>query len=150
MEDTELVRGALGGSQDAFRALVLRYQRPVFALILRMVRDPETAEERAQETFAQCYGRLATYDPARRFASWLFKIAHNTSIDHLRRGGLETVPLEEPGEEGGGDLFAVLEDASAEAPDARALRRDLGRALERAIATLRPEYRAAVLMRYAE
>jgi RNA polymerase sigma-70 factor (ECF subfamily) len=87
MDDAGLVARALGGSQDAFREIVLRYQRPVFALILRMVRDPETAEELAQETFVKCHGRLSTYDPSRRFASWLFKIAHNTSIDYLRREG---------------------------------------------------------------
>lgn len=149
MTDADLVARTLGGSQDAFRELVVRYERPVFALILRMIRNPTTAEELAQETFVKCYGRLATYDPARRFASWLFKIAHNTTIDHLRRGGPETVPLETPGEEGG-DLSAVLEDASSESPAAAAERREMARALERAIATLRPEYRGAVVMRYAE
>jgi RNA polymerase sigma-70 factor, ECF subfamily len=148
-EDTDLVVRALAGSQDAFRDLVTRYQRPVFALILRMVRDPQAAEELAQETFVKCYGRLATYDAERRFSSWLFKIAHNTTIDHLRRGGLETVPLESGPEEGTG-LAAVLEDGSVETPDAAVRRRDLREALERSIATLRPDYRAAVLMRYAE
>jgi RNA polymerase sigma-70 factor, ECF subfamily len=149
MTDADLVARTIGGSQDAFRELVVRYERPVFALILRMIRDPMTAEELAQETFVKCYGRLSTYDSARRFSSWLFKIAHNTTIDHLRRGGPETVPLEAPGEEGG-DLSAVLEDASSESPSAAAERRDMARALERAIATLRPEYRGAVVMRYAE
>src|SRR5215218_490612 len=98
MIDADLVARALSGSQDAFRDLVVRYERPVFALVLRMVRDHLAAEEIAQETFVKCYGRLSTYDPGRRFSSWLFKIAHNTAIDHLRRGGLETVPLEQHGD----------------------------------------------------
>ena len=152
--DPPLVARALAGSQDAYRELVLRYERPVYTLILRMVRDPATAEELAQDSFVKAFGRLATYDPQRRFSSWLFKIAHNTTIDHLRRGVPETVSLSPGGagaavEEGPG-LEAVLEDEAAEAPDAAALRHDLGRALERAIGGLRLEYRQTVVLRYQE
>jgi len=147
--DAELVASALRGADDAFRDLVLRFERPVYALILRMVRDAETAEDLAQEVFVKAYRHLASYDPRRKFASWLFKIAHNASIDHLRRAELDTVPLAAEKEEGGG-LMAVLADASAESPAAAAERRDMARALERAIARLRPEYREAVVLRYVE
>ena len=59
-----------------------------------MVQDPATAEDLAQEVFVKAFRRLGTYDPQWKFSSWLFKIAHNTTIDHLRRGAPETVPLE--------------------------------------------------------
>jgi RNA polymerase sigma-70 factor, ECF subfamily len=150
MTDAELVAGALGGSQDAYRGLVLRFERPVFALILRMVQDRPTAEDLAQETFVKAFRSLHTYDPRRKLASWLFKIAHNTTLDHLRRGGLATVPLEATGEDDGASLADVLADEGTEGPAAAAERHDLARALERAIATLRPEYRAAVVLRYVE
>jgi RNA polymerase sigma-70 factor (ECF subfamily) len=148
--DAELVASALRGSEDAFRDLVVRFERPVYALILRMVRDPETAEDLAQEVFVKAFRRLSSYDPRRKFASWLFKVAHNATIDHLRRSELDTVPLAAEQEEGGGGLQAVLADASAESPAAAAERRDMARALERAIAGLRPEYREAVVLRYVE
>jgi len=147
--DAELVESTLRGSQEAFRDLVLRFERPVYALILRMVRDAETAEDLAQEVFVKAYRHLASYDPRRKFASWLFKVAHNTTIDHLRRAQLDTVPLAAEQEDGGG-LLAVLADASTESPAAAAERRDMARALERAIARLRPEYREAVVLRYVE
>lgn len=147
--DAELVASALRGSEEAFRDLVLRFERPIYALILRMVHDSQTAEDLAQEVFVKAYRRLGSYDPRRKFASWLFKVAHNTTIDHLRRAQLDTVPLAAEQEEGGG-LLAVLADPTAESPAAAAERRDMARALERAIARLRPDYREAVVLRYVE
>ncbi len=149
--DAELVAGALKGSQDAYRELVKRFERPVYSLIVRMVQDPAAAEDLAQEVFVKAFRRLSTYDPQWKFSSWLFKIAHNTTIDHLRRGTPETVPLEAEEDDAGGhrSLSAVLADETVEDPLAAAERRDLGRSLERAISSLRPEYRQAVLMFYA-
>jgi RNA polymerase sigma-70 factor, ECF subfamily len=150
--DAELVASALKGSQDAYRELVTRFERPVYSLIARMVQDPATAEDLAQEAFVKAYRSLRSYDPSRKLSSWLFKIAHNTTIDHLRRNALETVPLEAPPdqEEGRGGLAAVLADGSVENPAAAAERRDMARSLERAIARLRPEYREAVVLFYIE
>jgi RNA polymerase sigma-70 factor, ECF subfamily len=148
--DAELVASARRGSQDAYRELVKRFERPVFSLVLRMVQDPATAEDLAQEVFVKAFRHLDTYDERWKLSSWLFKIAHNTTIDHLRRGGPETVPLEaEEDDDKGGGLAAVLADGTAEDPQAVAERRDLARSLERAISHLRPEYRQAVLMFYA-
>jgi RNA polymerase sigma-70 factor (ECF subfamily) len=144
-----LAESARDGSAAAFRELVRRFERPVYTLVLRMVRDPGTAEELAQDVFVKAYRRLDTYDPERRFASWLFKIAHNTTIDHLRRSAPDLVSLEAGGEEGGG-LAAVLVNPAGESPEAIAERGDLARDLERAISALRPEYRTAVVMRYQE
>ncbi|HEY9420097.1 MAG TPA: sigma-70 family RNA polymerase sigma factor [Thermoanaerobaculia bacterium] len=145
--DAELVASALRGSQDAYRELVKRFERPVYSLVLRMVQDSGTAEDLAQEVFVKAFRRLDTYDPQWKFSSWLFKIAHNTTIDHLRRGTPDTVPLETE-EDDKGSLVSVLADQSGEDPRAAAERRDLGRALEKAIGRLRPEYRQAVLMFY--
>ena len=146
--DAELVTAALRGSQDACRELVTRFERPVYSLVLRMVQDAGVAEDLAQEVFVKAFRRLDSYDPRWKFSSWLFKIAHNTTIDHLRRGGPETVPLEAEAEGERGSLAAVLADGSVESPLAAAERHDLARSLERAIARLRPDYREAVLMFY--
>lgn len=151
--DAELVAEAMRGRQEAFRELVVRFERPVYSLIARMVQDPATAEDLAQEVFIKAFRRLDTYDPQRKLASWLFKIAHNTTIDHLRRNTPDTVPLEaDPGEreEGRGGLAAVLADESLEDPSAAAERKDMARSLERAIARLRPEYREVVVLFYLE
>ena len=149
--DAELVASALAGSQEGFRDLVVRFERPVYSLIARMVQDPATAEDLAQEAFVKAYRSLRTYDASRKLSSWLFKIAHNTAIDHLRKSTPETVSLEAPQEDDGrGGLAAVLADSSREGPAAAAERRDLARSLERAISRLRPEYREAVVLFYVE
>ncbi|HBL26078.1 MAG TPA: RNA polymerase subunit sigma-24 [Acidobacteria bacterium] len=151
--DAELVAEALGGAEEAFREIVVRFERPVYSLIARMLQDPATAEDLAQEVFVKAFRRLDTYDPSRKLASWLFKIAHNTTIDHLRRHTPETIPLEtgkDPGEEHRGGLAAVLADDSLESPSSAAERRDMARSLERAIARLRPDYREVVVLFYIE
>lgn len=150
LTDGELVVYALQGRQEAFRELVVRFERPIYSLVARMVQDPAAAEDLAQEVFIKAFRRLDTYDPQRKFSSWLFKIAHNTTIDHLRRHVPETVPLEAEKDDDRGGLAAVLSDGSSEDPSAAAERRDMARSLERAIARLRPEYRESVVMFYVE
>lgn len=152
--DAELVAEARRGAQEAFREIVVRFERPVYSLIVRMVQDPGMAEDLAQEVFIKAFRRLETYDPTRKFSSWLFKIAHNTTIDHLRRHAPETISLEGGGkdreEESRGGLAAVLSDESTEDPSAAAERKDMARSLERAIALLRPDYREVVVLFYLE
>src|SRR3989454_1422556 len=93
--DVDLVNGALAGSERAFRELVQRYERPVFSVILRVVRDPSRAEELAQDTFVKAFLKLDTYAPERKFSSWLLAIAHHAAIDEVRRGNVRTTPLQE-------------------------------------------------------
>lgn len=148
--DEQLVLEACAGSQSAYRELVHRFERPVFNLVVRMVRDHAAAEELAQDAFVKAFTRLDTFRPEQgKFSNWLFKIAHNTAIDHLRRGSLETVPLESR-EEDDPDLGRVLADPGAESPLDAALRGDLVEALSAAVDRLRPEYREVVVLRHQE
>ena len=62
-----------------------RYQRPIISLISRMTGDRALAEDLAQETFVKAFRSLAAFDTTRRLSSWLFRIAHNTAIDAMRR-----------------------------------------------------------------
>lgn len=147
-QDAELIQEALDGSQEAHRQLVLRYQRPVWGLLQRMVRDSMLAEDLAQEVFVKAFRALGTFDRTRKFSSWLFKIAHNTAIDYLRRKQLDTVALETPA--GEPDLLAVIPDSESESPDSALQRQDLARDLEASLERLRPEYREVVLLRFHE
>ncbi|HVS14710.1 MAG TPA: sigma-70 family RNA polymerase sigma factor [Thermoanaerobaculia bacterium] len=150
MTDAELVARALEGSEEAYREIVLRYQRPVFSLVVRMVRDQELAEDLAQEAFIKAFRALRRYDPSRKFSSWLFKIAHNATIDHLRRQRLDIDSLDDRADPDGRALGERLEDEGTPAPDQRVHRRDVAAALEEAIAALRPEYREVILLRFVE
>ncbi len=147
--DEELAVAASRGSEEAFRELVERFGRPVFALVVRIVRRGEIAEELAQETFVKAWRALARFDPARKFSSWLFKIAHNCALDALRRRGEETFSLDEPLADGESER-ELPADPKAENPLSRATARAAGRELERALSGLRPRYREILLLRFAE
>src|SRR2546425_329533 len=92
--DQDIVAWAKEGHEAAFRELVRRYERPIFSLIYRMVRNRELAEDLAQETFIKALNALESYRPEYKFSSWLFKIANNAAIDHLRKRELDTLSLE--------------------------------------------------------
>jgi len=147
--DIELVRQALGGSETAYSDLLGRFQRPVFSLVRRMVGDPGLAEDLAQEVFLKAFRALGSFDQSRKFSSWLFKIAHNTAIDYLRKKQLDTVALEtsDPSDP---DLVAIIPDSSSESPETSAHRRDMAEALEQALGSLRPAYREVVVLRFQE
>jgi RNA polymerase sigma-70 factor, ECF subfamily len=148
--EARLIAQALAGSQPAYEQIVRRYQRPVLNLIARIVArpggDPGLAEDLAQEAFVKAFRSLATFDASRRFSSWLFRIAHNTALDALRRPRVPTVSIDAPP---AGDRSTPREPSVPPQPDP-VERQALGRALEAALNRLRPEYRSAVVLRYQE
>jgi RNA polymerase sigma-70 factor (ECF subfamily) len=149
--DGELVRGALDGSQAAFRELVERYQRPVFSVIARIIQDEGRAEEIAQDTFVKGFRALHTYDMSRKFSSWLLTIAHHGAIDELRRRAPNTVSLDEmmQGDEGTHRLHQMA-DPSVASPAAVAERVETAAVLKTAIGRLRPDYRELIALKYEQ
>src|SRR5256886_14274434 len=87
--DQDVVEWAKRGHEAAFRELVRRYERPVFSLLYRMVRDRGLAEDLAQETFIKVLNGLGADNPQFRLSSWIFKISDNAADDQLRKPGLE-------------------------------------------------------------
>lgn len=153
LTDQEVVRHAVVGREAAYRELIRRYQRPVFSLVFRMVRDRELAEDLAQETFVKVLNAIDSYRPEYKFSSWIFKIANNAAIDHLRRRNLDTLSLDgSPHAETAEAIEATTLQISdgAESPLDEVANRELGSRIERAIARLRPEYRNCILLRHVE
>jgi RNA polymerase sigma-70 factor, ECF subfamily len=153
LSDPAVVEQARKGSEVAYRELLTRYERPVFSLIFRMVRDRETAEDLSQETFVKVLNNLDRYSPEFKFSSWLFKIANNLTIDHLRRRRVDTISIEGApdaitSESARATSIAVV--SQDESPLEELESRELGSAIERAIGKLRPEYRACILLRHVE
>src|ERR1700682_6393790 len=151
--EEDVVALARRGRWYAFRERVRRYERPVFSLIFRMVRDSATAEDLAQETFIKVLNHIDRYRPEFKFSSWLFKIANNITIDHLRRRQVDTISIE-----GSPDAItaeraratAVTVTSGVESPLEELESRELGAQIEKAIARLRPEYRACIILRHVE
>ncbi len=153
LPDADVVVLAQQGRDAAFRELIRRYERPVFSLIFRMVRDRELAEDLAQDTFIKVLNHIDRYRPEFKLSSWLFKIANNVAIDHLRRRHVETISID-------GSPHALTKDAieatsfEIAGPQESALdemeAKELGSAIEQAISGLRPEYRSCILLRHVE
>ena len=151
--DQEIVALARAGEEVAYRELIRRYERPLFSLLFRMVRDRELAEDLAQETFVKALNAIESYRPEFKFSSWIFKIANNAAIDHLRRRELDTLSLEgSPQAETPEAIEATALQIGGrqESPLAEVEARELGGQIEAAIAQLRPEYRSCILLRHVE
>lgn len=147
--DDQLVSAILGtdaaAAARASELLVRRFERPLLSLIYRMVRDRELAEDLCQEALLRAFENLHTYEPGRKLSSWLFKIAHNRTLDHLRRRQPRFVDLEPQGADG--ESFEVLETAPEESPDRHAEGADVARCVEVALGRLTPAYRETLLLR---
>ncbi len=129
------------GDDAAFAQLVEVYQRPVFNVCYRMLGDLAEAEDAAQETFIRAYTRLASYDPDRKFSSWLLSIASHYCVDQLRRRRLGLVSWD--------NLLPChwLFDPRP-GPEEVTLNHEEQGAVRELLNTLPPNYRAAVILRY--
>ena len=153
LPDADVARLAQHGREAAFRELVRRYERPVFSLVFRMVRDGATAEDLAQDTFIKVLNHIDKYRPEFKFSSWLFKIANNVAIDHLRRRQLDTISMDgSPNAATAADIEATSFDVADRTETALDIMeaKELGSAIERAIGALRPEYRSCIMLRHVE
>ena len=93
--DAARVRECLAGDPQAFAELVERYEKPVFNVAARMLRNPEDARDVTQTVFLKAYQNLSSYDPKFRFYSWIYRMAINESIDILRLRGRSAGPVDE-------------------------------------------------------
>jgi RNA polymerase sigma-70 factor, ECF subfamily len=153
LPDADVVRLAQEGRDLAFRELVRRYERPVFSLVYRMVRDRETAEDLSQDAFIKVLNHIDRYSPEFKFSSWIFKIANNVAIDHLRRRRLDTISMDgSPHASNAAEVEASTFDVAADQENAldEIASRELGTAIEAAIGHLRPEYRSCIMLRHVE
>jgi RNA polymerase sigma-70 factor (ECF subfamily) len=153
LPDADVVVLAQQGRERAFRELVRRYERPVFSLVYRMVRDREAAEDLAQDSFVKVLNHIDRYRPEFKFSSWIFKIANNVAIDYQRKRQLDTVSMDgSPHASSAAEVEASafeLADRQETALDELEAR-EIGTAIERAIARLRPEYRSCIMLRHIE
>jgi len=146
-DDAAMVERALAGDGEAFRELVSRYHRAVFAISYRMTGTRAEAEDLCQEVFLRAYRSLARFDRSWPLGPWLRKIACNAALNHLRhraveRGGsTETDPNEEPGQS--------APDPGA-GPEERLARSERADRLGRALSKLPSNQRLAFTLKYVE
>ena len=148
LADGEIVRRVLGGEEDLFELLVRRYQARVLSHVARMIGSRDDAMDLSQEILVKVFQALDRYNPEYKFSTWLFRIAGNAAIDHLRKRRPRTVPLEssEPRSDG---RVSSPEYKSAELDPYALLRTsERGDAIRRAIAGLPAEFRELIGLRH--
>lgn len=144
MEELEKtwVRQATAGDASAFSKLVEAYQKPVYNLAYRLLGNSVEAEDAAQETFVRAYTRLETYDPSRKFSSWMLSIASHYCIDMLRRRRANIVSME--------DLPPMVDLAMPHTmqPEQVIMKGQVADLVQQLLDTLPVAYRTPVVLRY--
>ena len=142
--DEELVARSIGGDSESFNELVLRWERPIYALAYRTIGREEDARDVCQETFLRAFRALPGFRGQAKFSSWLYRIALNLCRDWIRRE--RRAPIVQPPED-----VDVMELAAASEPSESiedlVARKELSRAVERAMALLPDEQRTAIVLK---
>jgi RNA polymerase sigma-70 factor (ECF subfamily) len=144
MREEDLVRRAQQGDQEAFGELVTQYEKKVYALTLRMCKNPADAEEAAQEAFLAAWQGLKFFRFDASFATWLYRLASNACIDHLRREQRHTAAAGPSLNDE--ETFLDVED-TAPTPQEAAERKELRALIEEGLRSLSPEHRSVLLLR---
>jgi RNA polymerase sigma-70 factor (ECF subfamily) len=135
-DDAACVRECLEGNPQAFAAIVERYEKPVYNVALRMLRNTEDAKDVSQTVFLKAYQGLEKYDPRYKFYSWIYRIAINESLNLLRLRRREVGPVDDQQPaDGPGPAESLAEDVTQ-------------REVAEAIDALKPDYRAVIVLKY--
>lgn len=149
-DEQELVSRSQAGDNEAFTALVERYQNRIFRLAKNITQNNEDAEDVLQEAFLKAYSHLDTFQRNAKFYTWIVRIAVNEALMKLRKRKTDrTVPLDEPvdtGEETVNREIAVWDDN----PEQRYSQEEMQQILNQAVENLKPDFRAVFALRDIE
>jgi RNA polymerase sigma-70 factor, ECF subfamily len=146
LADGELVSTAVAGREASFEELVRRYQRPIASYVYRMVGDYDAALDLTQEVFIKVYNSLARYRSEFKFSTWIYKIAHNAAIDHLRRYSVREQILST---ESDGTRPEVAIESRRLSPEQESEREERRSEIESVVQTLPAAYRELIVLRHS-
>jgi len=149
-QDASLVMAARSGDEKAFSKLMSRYKDAIYFRLLKMVDYKIDAEELTIETFGKAFTNIHQYESQFAFSTWLYSIASNNALDHLRKKRIPTVPLESKFENG--EWIRVEYDenlkTSSDNPEEALIKKQNAMLLRKTISSLKPKYRKILEMRY--
>ena len=142
--DEELVARSIGGDHDSFNQLILRWERPIYALAYRVIGREEEARDVVQETFLRAFRGIKNFRGQAKFSSWVYRIALNLCRDWIRRE--RRAPIQATPE--GVDLVELAaEQGPVESIETLVARHDLSKIVEQAMALLPDEQRTAIILK---
>jgi len=145
--DSDLVASAVSGFEGSFEELVRRYQRPISAYVYRMVGNYESALDLTQEIFIKVYNSLRRYRSEFKFSTWIYKIAHNSAVDHLRRTATREQSIITGTES---ENFELPIESNRLSPEQESERKERRIEIESVIRTLPGNYRELVILRHSQ
>jgi len=147
-QDYVLVVKAIDGAQDAYASLMGRYRGAIHQMMYKMVGNTEDASDLTQEAFTKAFNKLPSYEPRYAFSTWLFKIATNNCIDHIRKKRLVTLSIDETIKEGSDQQFSFNIKSSAPDPEQRLMKDQRLKMMRSLIGQLSTKYRQMIEMRF--
>ena len=145
--DSDLVANAVSGLDGSFEELVRRYQRPISAYVYRMVGNYESALDLTQEIFIKVYNSLRRYRSEFKFSTWIYKIAHNSAVDHLRRTATREQSIIAGTEN---DTFELPLESGRLSPEQESEQKERRIEIESVIRALPANYRELVVLRHSQ
>lgn len=149
IEDQRLIKLAREGDQKAFETLLKKYRNLVYHVMIKMVRNPQEAEDLSQEAFIKAFNALASFNEEFAFSTWLMKIATNNCIDYLRKKKLRTYSIDEPLQYKEEQVQIELPDHDP-TPEKSLLNEERSKLINEAIQSLPPRYRHVIVLRHQE
>lgn len=144
-DDAALVVGALEGAEESFELLVERYQRPIVAYVYRFLNDYDSSLDVAQEVFIKVYNSLDRYSSDYKFSTWLYRIAHNAAIDHIRRNSRREHSIEAENE---GGTYQLQLESGRPNPEQDRQRSEWRSEIESVVKCLPAAYRELIVLRH--
>jgi len=152
VDDLSLVQRAKAGEAAAFRTLVVRHQRKVYAVALGIVKDRDQAWDVSQEAFVRAHQHLAEFQGDASFSTWVLRITTHVAIDSVRRERSaqkdDVDEVRETDLQGGGE--GILATSLGTNPHENALRREMMEKIQEALAQLPEKHRTILVLREVE
>lgn len=145
--DLELVGTAVAGGDSSFEELVRRYQRPITSYVFRMLGDYESALDVTQEVFIKVFNSLDRYSSEYKFSTWLYRIAHNAAIDHMRRNSINPQSLETENADG---AYELQIESKLPSPEVEQERSEWRTEIEAVVKCLPTAYRDLIVLRHSQ
>jgi RNA polymerase sigma-70 factor (ECF subfamily) len=147
LTDGELIQTAIRGREDGFEELVRRYQRPITGYVYRMLNNYDASLDVTQEVFIKVYNSLERYSSEYKFSTWLYRIAHNAAIDHMRRNSVSQQSIEAENADGS---YQLQIESSQPNPEQQRERSEWRREIETVVKCLPQVYRELILLRHSQ
>jgi RNA polymerase sigma-70 factor (ECF subfamily) len=148
--DIPIVLRAQAGDQSAFNELMAKYRNPVKFMVQRMLSNPEDIEDVVIDTFGKAFSNINSYAPDYAFSTWLFKIATNRCIDHIRKKRITTFSINSTYENEDGNFEGIDLDSGGLSPEEETIKDQKNQLMRMFVAQLKPNYKKLVELRYFE